>query len=313
MLIKYLFFFRSRLSILPDKGKKIQDLYDRVCKELEARNQIDKAAELFSELNIASIGKKQLNKLEWSGKYDPAKDSDQIYLDSDDEEEVDPLKIIASSMKSQNKKVVKIEKEESLITESDVKEIESFKIEPVEIENAELKDKSKLEKLIGSSQNNKLEDWHKTSEDLLEPHAVYLCEKSQHASSTKEKFLPFKTTKSNVHDPKKEKDRKMGKHWENTSATPPLIQHTGIQMLSLQESIEAEKNQREKLQELMEKQAQDRLAMKLQRQMNGERSEPTKIPPDANSNLYFANYRDILEEDVSDKESDISNDSETEK
>lgn len=271
--------FRSRLKTLPDKGNKIQDLYDKVCKELDARNEIDRAAELFSELNIVSIGKKKLNKLEWSGKYNPAQDSEEVYLDSDDEEEVDPLKILARSTKNQEKKLVKVEVDVPLITESDVKEIESFKTDPVK---------------IGSAEN-----------ELMEPHAVYLCEKSHQSNTNKEKFLPFKTTKSNVHDPEKEKNRKLGKHWENTAATPPLIQHTGIQMLSLQESIEAEKIQREKMKILIEKQAEDRLATKLQRQLD-EKSETSR---DSHSNLQFSNYRDILEEDLSDKDSDDSGDS----
>lgn len=297
--------FRNQMANLPDKGKKILDLYERVMKELEHRSEIDKAAELFSELNIASIGRNKLNNMEWNGKYNPAKEN-SVYLDSDDEEEVDPLKIIASSTSSQDKKLVKIEKEETLITEQDLKEIQSFGNSEIVIEEVKLKDKSKLQKLLKSQEVN-----HNNQSELLEPHAVYLCEKESHCHPNTNKYLPFKTTKTNVHDPEKERARKQGKHWENTAATPPPIQHNGVKMISLQESIEAENIQRERMKVVIEKQAEDRLASRLERQKTS-KTPKVVLPVDSHSNLYFKNYRDILEEDPSDQEDNGSQESEQE-
>lgn len=64
-------------------------------KELEHRNEVETAANLLSQLNIASIGKAAMTKLEWTGKYDKNDENTTkvVELDSDDEE--DPLKILA--------------------------------------------------------------------------------------------------------------------------------------------------------------------------------------------------------------------------
>jgi len=65
-------------------------------KELEHRNEMETAANLLSQLNIASIGKAAMTKLEWTGKYNDKNDENTtkvVELDSDDEE--DPLKILA--------------------------------------------------------------------------------------------------------------------------------------------------------------------------------------------------------------------------
>lgn len=67
-------------------------------KELEHRNEIEKAANLLSRLNIASEGKVAMSKLEWTGKYNKNDKNNGdttkvVELDSDEEE--DPLKILA--------------------------------------------------------------------------------------------------------------------------------------------------------------------------------------------------------------------------
>lgn len=57
---------------------------------------METAANLLSQLNIASIGKAAMTKLEWTGKYNDKNDENTtkvVELDSDDEE--DPLKILA--------------------------------------------------------------------------------------------------------------------------------------------------------------------------------------------------------------------------
>lgn len=87
--------FRNFISKLPDKGEKIASFRDKLLKELEHRNEVERAANLLSQLNIASIGKAAMTKLEWTGKYNNKNEDTTkiVELDSDDEE--DPLKILA--------------------------------------------------------------------------------------------------------------------------------------------------------------------------------------------------------------------------
>lgn len=104
--------------------------------------------------------------------------------------------------------------EESLIKPEDIAEIETFKIEPLDVE-----------------------------------HVKYIVNKVEKVQETnKESFKPYKTTRNNVHDPMKEKQRKLHKNWEVTAATPPLIVHGAAKVLSLNESLRLQKEQTEKLQ-----------------------------------------------------------------
>lgn len=61
-------------------------------------------------------------------------------------------------------------------------------------------------------------------------------------------FKPYQTTKTNVHDPSKELERKRDKHWEVTAATPPPSVHGTVKALTIQESLILQKEQAEKLQ-----------------------------------------------------------------
>lgn len=201
-------------------------------------------------------------------------------MDSDDETEMDPLKIIAQRQMHERK--IKVEQPEvKLITEEDLKEIESFKADSPDsgvntenTENADSKDissvpaieaeivaidiKEKLDSIKPKLQslNNSLNSSHNESRSSsscshnldLEPHVHYLVDKTEiHAPPPKEKFKPYRTTKSNVHDPEKERQRKQGKHWEITAATPPPIQHNGTQLLNLMDSVEIQAQYLQKL------------------------------------------------------------------
>lgn len=76
-------------------------------KELEHRNEVETAANLLSRLNIASVGKVAMTKLEWTGKYNDENDENTtkiVELDSDDEE--DPLKILAQVNCTSNKTLI---------------------------------------------------------------------------------------------------------------------------------------------------------------------------------------------------------------
>lgn len=92
------------LSKLPDKGQRIKDFHEKVCKELERRSDINDAAEKFSEMNIAAKGEEKLTKMEWNGKLQNDPNSIEDVIDSDDEYELDPLKIIAQRTMHEKKK-----------------------------------------------------------------------------------------------------------------------------------------------------------------------------------------------------------------
>lgn len=250
--------FRSWLTKLPDKGERIQILHDRIVKEIEAQNEIDQAAELFSELNIVEKGVKAVTNMEWNG---GKVNVDQTIvaadtLDSDDDEDanIDPLKIIAQSRET---KLVRIEKPiESLITEADLEDIKSMKAEK-DTMNCEPSTSNETK----SEPKNNLNTTSKSVE--LDPHAAYIIKKDEsftEKSKSKKKFLPYKTTKSDVHSVEHESNRKYGPHWEVTAATPPHLRNNSVQMLSLHESIEMERQHKDKLREQIEKQAVERLA-----------------------------------------------------
>lgn len=262
--------FRSRLTKLPDKGERIEKLYGNILKEIEARNEIDQAAQLFSELNIVEKGAKTVTHMEWSG---GNVSSNQILvaadtLDSDDDEDdIDPLKIIAQSRNAV--KLIKVTKPpKSLITDADLDEIKSMNGQNMEKnaqgngENSSNASFSPNEASIKSSFDEI--DANKTNESIeLEPHAVYMITKDKafdKDTKVKQKFLPFRTTKSDVHSIEREKQRVHGKHWEITAATPPNMRNNAAKMITLEESIEMERQHQEKLREQMESQAEDRLA-----------------------------------------------------
>lgn len=107
---------------------------------------------------------------------------------------------------------------ESLIKPEDIEEIESFKNET-------------------------------SPEPIHVKYVIDKVEKTQEKNQLKrEPFKPYKTSKSNVHDPEKEKERKYTKHWEITAATPPHIVHGAIKPLSLNESLQLQREHVKKLQ-----------------------------------------------------------------
>lgn len=201
---------------MPDKGQRIKCLYDRILKELDNRDEVNKASEVFSELNIAAKGKAAINNMEWHGKYEGIPEKEEV-INNDDPDETDPLKLLAQSRHPT--KVITTEvasTDMSLVTRADIEEIQSFQ-----------------------------QDEMKNS--ILEPHALYMCSiEKRHATEVhKEKFLPHKTTTSNVHSVKTEKNRPQvgGKHWENTAATPPVLRNGAVVALSLKDSIDNQRRQ----------------------------------------------------------------------
>ncbi|XP_078042189.1 RNA polymerase II subunit M isoform X2 [Augochlora pura] len=219
---------------LPDKGQKIKEFCDKILKEIEHKNEVEKAASLLSRLNLASEGKAAMNELEWTGRYNETKDTVKIVeLDSDDEE--DPLKILAQPTGSgvHKKKIIQLPPEESLIKPEDLADIESFKQE-------KFHEAEHIKFILNKVENPSEEKYRK-----------------------KESFKPYKTTKSNVHDPEKEKQRKTNKNWEVTAATPPLIVHGAVKVINLNESLSLQKEYEEKLQKIQTKHAAEKLAEQL--------------------------------------------------
>lgn len=270
---------------MPDKGKRIEDFYSKVIEELDRRTNIDEAANIFSELNIVSKGEDVLNSLEWNGHLNVEHSGDPVddILDSDDEAELDPLRIIAQRTMHERRTKI-LPPEPKLITEADLTEIESFKAESehlvptwpkanvtetdtdvkeetkicvesdkdVDVQVVELDVSEKLPNIKSKIQHiTKRAPSSKTSSISgdsrcstpglmeVEQHVRYLVAKTElQVAPQREKFKPYKTTVSDVHDPTKERLRKKGKHWEVTAATPPLIQHCGTKMLTLLDSVE---------------------------------------------------------------------------
>lgn len=82
-------------------------------------------------------------------------------------------------------------------------------------------------------------------------HVKYIASMVENSENEKkrESFKPYKTTRSNVHDPEKEKQResRKDKYWEITAATPPLIIHGAVKTLNLHESLRLQKDHEAKL------------------------------------------------------------------
>ena len=219
-----LLYLRSRLSSLPDKGDKIKNLYDRAVKALERKNEIDDASRLLTDLNL---GERHLSDLEWKGKLKGIEE--QNVLDSDDDE--DPLAILTSSNTANlNRVIIKTSpdgRKSSLVTEDDINEA-------AEIVNSTLHFDPVLENICLN--------------EKMDPSPRFLPHKPKFDDRA---VLSSLSTSSD--DNKKLR--------ENTAASPPVQNH-GAKLLSLRESIEIGHIQREKMKELQEKQAADRLALK---------------------------------------------------
>ncbi|XP_058455906.1 uncharacterized protein LOC131433106 [Malaya genurostris] len=256
---------KRRISKLPDKGAKIQKFYEQILNQLDIYKRVDQAAELFSDLNIASVGKKSMTKMEWNGKYSKNVESETL-IDSDDDYEdssIDPLKLLAQSTAT-NKKIVVLKPEQSLITEQDLKDIEELNHEKLHYADANLIEvdfKQTAEK-FGTvlKQLQKTKNSNKAEDENFDAYAIKFCQKELN-SDPKKKYLPFKTTRTNVHDPEKEKQRYLqhANIWENTAATPPLNTHGPAQILTLEDSIRIQAEKNKSLEQLMHRYTEERL------------------------------------------------------
>ncbi|XP_065094792.1 DNA-directed RNA polymerase II subunit GRINL1A [Ochlerotatus camptorhynchus] len=270
---------KKQISKLPDKGLKIENFYKQILKQLKVYENVDRAAEMFSELNIV-VGKKSLANMEWSGKHNAQHHTDIV--DSDDEiddQNIGPLKILARS--TNVGKIITSKSEKALITRQDLEDIE------VKREKAECITTADLFEIDSGSQ---IMDRLSTQSDSKHLHMM-----------SKTKFLPFRTTKSNVHDPEKEKHRYKGHlKWENTSATPPSLTHSPAKVLSLEESVQLQEEKNNLLQQAQERYTEERL---LQRQ-----EIKDKVTSSIYSDLMQGSTGLTTSRDVSDSEGEIQDD-----
>ncbi|XP_059622045.1 uncharacterized protein LOC132265412 [Phlebotomus argentipes] len=270
---------KNRLQRLPDRGRRIQEMHERIEKRLRELDTVEEAARMFSDLNIASRGQKSLTNLEWTGKCHPQMD---YTVDSDDDEAPDPLKVLAQSRNLA--KTVKIVKETPLITQEDLKEIKSFS--------------DHVQKPPQSDESRSASSMSGTSADL-DAHAALLCEKEQ-SREVKSKFRPYQTTKSDVHKPEAEMERRARKQWDLSAVAPPQLTHPGVKMLSLHESLELQLRKQEELKTLERQQAEARLQKSLKMVSSDFQAKDLS--------QFFKTYREVPE---SDSLSDLSASSES--
>ncbi|XP_026758005.1 uncharacterized protein LOC113517515 [Galleria mellonella] len=136
-----------------------------------------------------------------------------------------------------------------------------------------------------------------TPTDLADiPHVKYLVDKAEHNVKLKPvgQFKPYKTTKSDVHNPEKEIHRKKHKNWEVTAATPPPIVHGPAKLLSLEESLILQKSYNAHLKEIEAQHAAEKLLARTDIKIGN-------LPEDTSK---FGKYReaDSDDSDVSDIE-----------
>lgn len=127
-----------------------------------------------------------------------------------------------------------------------------------------------------------------TPDDILKvgdvPHIKYIVEKTETNQKPKtNQYKPYKTTKSDVHNPEKEIDRKKHKNWEITAATPPPIIHGPAKVLTLGESLKLQKEHNLHLKEVEAQHAAEKLLSRMEVKM-------ATLPNDGSK---FGKYREV--------------------
>ncbi|XP_062564191.1 uncharacterized protein LOC134227022 [Armigeres subalbatus] len=299
---------KARISKLPDKGARIEKFYKLILQQLDSHENIERAAEMFSELNIAAVGKSSMAKMEWNGKYNARHGATEDIVDSDDEfddQNVDPLKVLAQSTHHQ-KRIIVTKPEPSLVTKQDLADIEQMKQERLESAATDVveidikKSANKMNSFL--KQKQPVQQKETGNGTLLDGHSILLCRKES-SMEPKEKFLPHRTTKSNVHDPEKEKLRFLGhlQNWENTSATPPAIAHSPAKVLSLEESIKLQEEKNILLQKAQEQYAEERLQRRQKIKATVRSTITNDVMPGSSQ---FTTYRDVWESEEESNEDD---------
>lgn len=179
--------------------------------------------------------------------------SQETYLDSDDDSESEDVIQILSQSTALEKKVKCIQPEKSLVTPEDI------------INVGEL------------------------------PHVKYIIDKTENSAKAKPtgNFKPFKTTKSDVHNPEKEVHRcSKLKKWEVTAATPPPIKHGPAKILSIEESLKLQKEYNIHIKEVEARHAAEKLVARWGITM-------AELPKDTTK---FGTYREVDSDDSQDSD-----------
>ena len=100
----------------------------------------------------------------------------------------------------------------------------------------------------------------------------------------------------------KEKLRRKSEHWEITAATPPLIVHGAVKMLSIHESIKLQKEQAENLSEIRTKHSIERLTQRIGLSNIGDVNRPMEDHRVQDSDSDSSSSKDEEEIEVHDDE-----------
>lgn len=142
---------------LPDKGAKIQALYDKICVEIKAKEEEEQTCNLFSAMKLNGVDKDSVQSIEWQGKLDKNLNT---YLDSDDDSEPEDVLHILSKSVVKEKQVKVLQPDKPLITAQDLLDIGEVAYVKKLVEKTEIKSKPKLNgnfkpyKLPGSEEQN---------------------------------------------------------------------------------------------------------------------------------------------------------------
>ncbi|XP_055629593.1 DNA-directed RNA polymerase II subunit GRINL1A [Toxorhynchites rutilus septentrionalis] len=231
---------RKRLSKLPDKGVKIRSFYERIVEQLGNHGSIKReptSGIILGEQNV-------LNNLEWNKQNETNTDSDHN-CDVDETSTIKIKKASANCNENAEKEMAPTK------TQKDIKqdELESC-ADVIELELAQTI--HKFGDLLKKRQHEETSD-----DPIVNGYVKGYCQREKNKVHT-QKYLPFRTTKSNVHDPDKRKNWHV-KSWENTSATPSPSIHAPVKLLSLEESIQIQLEKNRSLQRLEKKYAEERL------------------------------------------------------
>ena len=275
--------FRSLINKLVDKGAKAAELKTRIEKELKSRDEVDKAASLLSEMRLGQLNALEWTGSCNPG----LRTKSYSLQDNNYEcEETDPLKIIVSHCGvTAGKKQIRyspycmeslipicylffdawfslnrvINPDESLIKPDDL--IDSLAdSKPVGEANGSSVSKAADETRLSENSGKEVQGLvrkpvspGKLSSAKLpgepEPYAHFICEHFGHKEG-RERFKPNKPLKPFSGEfPFKPPGRVSTKPkiWEETNVTPPLAVHGDTKLISLEESIEIQRTQIQKL------------------------------------------------------------------
>ncbi|KAJ1531931.1 hypothetical protein ONE63_000572 [Megalurothrips usitatus] len=248
---------KSLVNKLADKGKKATELKARIEKELKSRDEVDTTANLLSEMSLS-----QLNALEWTGHCNPGhRKKISPHLEDPEYEETNPLKILACHSGTTDQKIQINCKDEEIgpATKDNSKNVPLETSTNVSQEDVSVVTEENKTLPLSPAHSSLAKPF---APDEPEPFAHFICNRFGHKEN-KERFKPNKPLKPFTGSfPFKAPGRVSSKpkRWEETNVTPPPALHADAKLLSLEESIEIQREQNRKLKEVQMKHAAEKLA-----------------------------------------------------